>query len=286
MEKELPLPLIVQETGRSGCAIGMGPIPCSSFPSVAVILGRPTGLQTAGKFAFRASPEGNADIYVIRAEGGLPRRLTTEASVDAEPSWSRDGRWIYFNSNRSGTDQVWKMPAEGGPAVQVTKKGGVGAVESPGGKFVYYAEYSSSPRLRKVPVEGGEESLVHQDLKVHNRRNWAVADDGIYFIDPEGKTIKFFSFAHPPGDRVHSASERSILARRPRCIPGRAMDSLQPGRPKDHRHHAGGKFPLKWGLPGMRFLLTPLQRPRLTLSAPTQDSPAPHDFPGLIGGLP
>ena len=31
-------------------------------------------------------------------------------------SWSADGRWIYFSSNRSGDYEVWRMPADGGCA--------------------------------------------------------------------------------------------------------------------------------------------------------------------------
>jgi len=52
------------------------------------------------------------------------RRVTTGDSDDVVPSWSRDGRWVYFVSNRSGENQVWKVPAEGGEAVQVTRKEG------------------------------------------------------------------------------------------------------------------------------------------------------------------
>jgi Tol biopolymer transport system component len=47
--------------------------------------------------------------------------MTTEPSEEFVPSFSRDGRWIYFCSNRSSPVQIWKMPAEGGSAVQVTK---------------------------------------------------------------------------------------------------------------------------------------------------------------------
>jgi len=32
-------------------------------------------------------------------------------SGDGGPTWSRDGKWIYFSSNRTGKDQVWKIPA-------------------------------------------------------------------------------------------------------------------------------------------------------------------------------
>ena len=87
--------------------------------------------------AFDAYADGNADIYVISADGGSPRPLTTEGSGEAVPSWSRDGKWIYFSSTRTGISQVWKAPAAGGEAVQVTKQGGQGAFESPDGKFVF-----------------------------------------------------------------------------------------------------------------------------------------------------
>jgi hypothetical protein len=48
--------------------------------------------------------------------------MTSFASDEGRPSWLRDGRWIYFGSNRSGDWQVWKMHAAGGDAVQVTKR--------------------------------------------------------------------------------------------------------------------------------------------------------------------
>jgi len=56
--------------------------------------------------------------------------------------WSRDGKWIYFGSKRSGENQLWKRPVDGGNAVQVTRKGyedvGGDAVEAADGKTVYY----------------------------------------------------------------------------------------------------------------------------------------------------
>jgi dipeptidyl aminopeptidase/acylaminoacyl peptidase len=135
---------------------------------------------------------------VINAEGGNLRRITTETSDDVVPSWSRDGRWIYFASYRSGGDeQVWKVPAEGGEAVQITKKGGFAAFESPDSKFVYYTKFDSSG-LWRVPVEGGEEIMVLNQPKAGYWGYWAVADDGIYFVDPDAKpqaAIEFFSFA-------------------------------------------------------------------------------------------
>ena len=74
--------------------------------------------------------EGQYEIYVIAASGGRPRRLTFEPGEDSIPSFSTDGRFIYFTSKRSGVFEIWKMPVSGGDAVQVTRNGGVVALES------------------------------------------------------------------------------------------------------------------------------------------------------------
>jgi hypothetical protein len=86
------------------------------------------------------------------------------------------------------------MPASGGTAVQVTRKGGDLGVESPDGKFVYYAKYPEPPSLWKVPVDGGEETQVLESLA--NSGTFAVADEGIYFIPRSSPptSIQFFSF--------------------------------------------------------------------------------------------
>jgi Tol biopolymer transport system component len=134
----------------------------------------------------------------MNAEGGPPRRITTGATYDGMPSWSRDGRWIYFASNRNGAWQVLKVPVEGGEAVQVTKNGGFRACESPDGKFIYYSKFIDTSGLWRMPVEGGEESLILDQLQAGYWEAWAVVDRGIYFINPESKphaTIEFFSFA-------------------------------------------------------------------------------------------
>ncbi len=55
----------------------------------------------------------NFDLYRIAVEGGAEQRLTTHAGYDDGPDYSPDGRWIYFNSDRSGSWDIWRIPAEG-----------------------------------------------------------------------------------------------------------------------------------------------------------------------------
>ena len=83
-------------------------------------------------------PEGSRDIYVIGWDRRIPKQLTKNPSNDANPGWSADGKWIYFQSDRTGEDGVWKVPVDGGEAVPVLGVRGGAPVESPDGKFIYY----------------------------------------------------------------------------------------------------------------------------------------------------
>ena len=51
----------------------------------------------------------NFDIYTVPAAGGPETRLTTDPGKDDGPDYSSDGKYIYFNSDRTGHMQVWRM---------------------------------------------------------------------------------------------------------------------------------------------------------------------------------
>ncbi len=161
------------------------------------LTGTPRWSPDSRQIVFDSWIEGNADIYVIGVDGGKPRRLTYDADEDVTPSWSGDGRWIYFGCTRSGSMQIWKVPAEGGSAVQLTRQGGFEGFESPDGKYFYYAKGRAMPGIWRVPVGGGEESLVLDYHQAGLWRYWAVTDKGIYFATAEAPShpvIEFFSF--------------------------------------------------------------------------------------------
>ncbi len=69
-----------------------------------------------------AANRGRTDLWSLdlATKGAQPRRLTTNPENDSSPEWSADGREIYFLSTRNGSSQVWRLPANGGEAIQVT----------------------------------------------------------------------------------------------------------------------------------------------------------------------
>jgi Tol biopolymer transport system component len=134
---------------------------------------------------FDSREKGNGNIYVMNSNGGTPRQLTSGKFENNVPSWSKDGRSIYFSSNRTGTFQVWKMPAEGGEETQVTTKGGFVAFESFDGKYLYYAQKNINSEILRLPLTGGAEESVDKDLSGLLWCMWKLTDKGIYFIKPD-----------------------------------------------------------------------------------------------------
>jgi len=95
--------------------------------------------------------DGNLDIYVLDINTKEASRLTTHRAIDTEGSWSPDGRYIYFTSDRSGGPQVYRVAATGGNAERITFEG----------------SYNARPRLSP---DGSKLAMVHND-----RGNYRIA---------------------------------------------------------------------------------------------------------------
>jgi Tol biopolymer transport system component len=97
--------------------------------------------------------DGRSRIFNIDGFDGQRRRLTRSTDVDDEalPTWSRDGKSIYFRSLRSGRGEIWRAPVGGGEPVQMTRTGGSAAWESWDGNTLYFTRARGNNRLRAAP---------------------------------------------------------------------------------------------------------------------------------------
>lgn len=98
------------ETGTEECIISD---PQRSFTSPVIspdgqwVLFVGSNTIVSGTFTYM-----NTDIFVARLDGTGMAQLTYHAADDLSPVWSRDGRYIYFVSQRgsaNGTANVWRM---------------------------------------------------------------------------------------------------------------------------------------------------------------------------------
>lgn len=99
-------------------------------------------------------------LWLVPSDGSAaPRMLTNPAAKDYNPHWSPDGKWILFESTRSGSGQLWVISPEGGEAQQLTRisTDASSAMWSPDGKRIafvsaVYPEFSTKPFAESDPA--------------------------------------------------------------------------------------------------------------------------------------
>jgi Tol biopolymer transport system component len=171
-------------------ADGSNPVQISYFGVGASF--RPRWSPDDKYLAWGSRPTGNVDIYVGSAQGGSPHRLTNHEADDASAQWSRDGRSIYFTSNRTGRHEIWKRAVDGsGQDVQITRNGGWVCEESLDARVLYYTKIDS-PGLWQVPIGGGQEQQI---LDIPITTNLVVRQNGVYYLNLEDKAVYLYEFA-------------------------------------------------------------------------------------------
>lgn len=174
-------------------------------------------------------------LFLVNPAGGSPKPLVQDQFSNGVPSWSHDGNWVYFASNRSGDWQVWKIWKWGGSPVQVTKQGGFAAAESPDGQYLYYAKHRyEAPELWRVPVGGGDEMPVYPGVHPLDWAAWTVLNSGIVFVEGanDAYTVSFYDFSAPGVKHIASLDKPPFWVTATRD--GKSLIFDQPGQEESH----------------------------------------------------
>ena len=159
------------------------------------------GWSLDGKhLAYCAERGGNFDVYVIPAAGGAEKRLTDAEGLDDGPEYSPDGKYIWFNSVRTGLMQIWRMRADGTEQAQMTFHDDLNCWFphiSPDGKqvvFICFHKGDVDPgahppdknvELRIMSAEGGPSRLLATlfgGQGTINVNSWAPGSDRLAFV--------------------------------------------------------------------------------------------------------
>jgi Tol biopolymer transport system component len=165
----------------AGCErAASAPPPEASAPSVAPGAAAPAAAGPAAggpTIAYERTIAGNQDLYVTGPDG-QERRLTDAAGTDMLPRWSRDGRTIYFASERTGNWQLYTMPAGGGPAHRLrTNAFREWQVEpSPDGRRIAFLSNQGGPeQLWVMDLATGAERMIvaHGRKTIFGNPSWS-----------------------------------------------------------------------------------------------------------------
>jgi Tol biopolymer transport system component len=109
--------------------------------------------------AFTSDRTSLPHIWKMSIDGSSAQQLTNGGG-EMDPFWSPDGHWIYYTSvvPFAGTTSIWRIPGEGGAAVQVTDRFSEGSVVSPDGKLIasfFHGTENSPAKVGILSAQGG-----------------------------------------------------------------------------------------------------------------------------------
>jgi tricorn protease len=121
------------------------------------------------------------DIWIVPRTGGDARRVTSSPTVEKDPHFSPDGKWLAFTGEYGGNDDVYVVAVDGGEPRQLTWHPGPDDVRgwTPDGASVVFVSTrtgvpDAEPKLWSVPLAGG----LPQPLPVPRAQAGMVSPDG------------------------------------------------------------------------------------------------------------
>ncbi len=108
-------------------------------------------------------------------------RITFDSGLQSEPTWSPDGQFIAYSSDRSGNFDIWVQQVSGGNPVQITNDPAHDWQPhwSPDGKQIVFRSERDGGGLFVVPAFGGTERMVSS---IGYRPLWLHHGKTIYFL--------------------------------------------------------------------------------------------------------
>jgi dipeptidyl aminopeptidase/acylaminoacyl peptidase len=169
-------------------------------------------------------------IFIVSADGGPARQVTTGDFDHLSPAWSPDGAWLAYTANDSpdadfgNTADVWVVAPGGGSPRRLTA--GIGPAQAPAwapdGRHIAYVGHDNSCWVATnwgvwiVPSAGGDpvcltahedRSAGHHlatDSRVHPSSGgltWSPKGDRLFFMVADGGSTQIASVAAAAGSR-------------------------------------------------------------------------------------
>ena len=147
---------------------------------------------------------GQRDIWTVPAAGGEPVAVTDDKAVDWNPVWSRDGRHLYFLSNRGGSMNLWRVPFDelSGRVTGQLEPAMLPSANSQhlnfsaDGRTLVYVEMNRRENTWQIAFDPVTASIAGQPVQItHGIRRHSHPD-----LSPDEKSVVFVSAAEAQED--------------------------------------------------------------------------------------
>ena len=136
------------------------------------------------------------DLWLVSAQGGTARRLTSHEGMELFPRFSPDGQWIAFSAEYSGSRQVYVMPSTGGEPRQLTFYADVGPLPPRGGWDYQIMDWTPDSkkilvRCNRVPYGERLGKYYLVDISGGYEQELVLSEGGLATYSPDGKKIAY-----------------------------------------------------------------------------------------------
>ncbi|NTU68787.1 MAG: Tol-Pal system beta propeller repeat protein TolB [Chlorobiaceae bacterium] len=147
----------------------------------------PAWRNGSDEVATTLSFEGDQEIYLVKPNGTISRRLTSSRGIDVSPTFSPDGSKMAFVSQRSGPPQIFIQDLQGGQARRLTFSGSYNTQPSwsPAGDKIVYSSVQKNGEINIFTINADGTGLLQltRGEKYNESPAWS----------PDGSMIVFMS---------------------------------------------------------------------------------------------
>jgi Tol biopolymer transport system component len=169
---------------------------------------QPAVAANGAKIAYVVGTErtSDQDIWVMNADGGQKRRLTSGPAAEWGPTLSPDGSRVAFVSSREGSADIFVMNSDGtGATINLTSYGPNSAQYAPawspdGTRIAFVSDEGGKPNIWVMRPDGSERyNLTDEPNKRYNNPAWSpdssriayeydfsTSDQDIEFVNADG----------------------------------------------------------------------------------------------------
>ncbi len=236
------------------------------------------------QIAFVVKTGQNKDLWLMDWDGANARSLTRDQTLNMSPTWSPDGKSLYFTSFRNGDADIYRYDLAGDrvrPFVQTPRTDSAPSV-SPDGQWVAYGSSESGNfEIYRVRPDGSEKTQLTFSGRDDTSPSWSstsrelvftsdrTGQPQIYIMDFDGVNVRRLTYDgvynetarwSPRGDLIAWCSRESDL------YPKFQIFTVLPNGGRERRLTEGGnKFDCSWSSDGMKIVYTASQDGRTSI---------------------
>ncbi|TCD47046.1 Tol-Pal system beta propeller repeat protein TolB [Chlorobium sp. N1] len=143
------------------------------------------GWRSNAEVATTLSFQGDQEIYLVRTDGSLSRRVTSSRGIDLSPSFSPDGSRMAFVSARYGNPQIFILDLISGQTRRLTYNGNYNTQPSwsPAGDKIAYSSMEKNGEINifTIRADGSGATQLTSGDRENESPSWSPGGDMIVF---------------------------------------------------------------------------------------------------------